>query len=203
MPSISICMSPRRAPFISAFSEMPFNSHRFTVRTAADPTALLGDVRRTVSAVMKDVPVETMTTLTAQMDATIVPERLTATLSTLFGILGSLLVAIGIYGLLAYTVAGRTNEIGVRMALGATRGDVTRMVLWDALWMAGAGLAVGVPLAIWSRTIAASLIAGLPRTNTVTIVAGAAALTAVTLAAAYLPARRASQVDPITALRYE
>jgi len=192
-----------RTVYLSAFSETGVNSNSFAIRAAGDPAALSGDMRRTVGAVLKDVPVESMRTLAAQMDASIVPERLTATLSTLFAILGSLLVAIGIYGLLAYTVARRTNEIGIRIALGATRGNVTRMVLVDALWMAGAGLAAGVPLAIWSRTLAASLIAGLPATNTVAIVAGAAALTAVALAAAYLPARRAARVDPLTALRYE
>jgi ABC-type antimicrobial peptide transport system permease subunit len=147
--------------------------------------------------------VENKITLAVQMDATIIPERLTATLSTLFAALGSLLVAIGIYGLLTYTVARRTSEIGIRMALGATRRDVTRMVLLDAIGMAGAGLGIGVPLAIWSRTFAASLIAGLPGTNSLATVAGAAALTAVALAAAYLPARRASRVDPLVALRYE
>jgi ABC-type antimicrobial peptide transport system permease subunit len=77
------------------------------------------------------------------------------------------------------------------------------MVLMDALWMAGAGLGIGVPLAIWSRTFAASLIAGLPPTNIVAIVMGALALTAVSFAAAYLPARRAARVDPMVALRYE
>jgi predicted permease len=192
-----------RTVYLCAFSEKGVNSHRFALRAAGDPAALAADVRRTVPRRLKDVPVENMITLAAQMDASIVPERLTATLSALFGALGSLLVAIGIYGLLAYTVARRTNEIGVRMALGATRGDVTRMVLVDALWMAGAGLAIGVPLAIWSRTFAASLIAGLPATNAFTTAAGAAALAAIALAAAYLPARRASRVDPMVALRYE
>jgi predicted permease len=194
--------APRTA-YLCSFSEKGVNSHRFAIRAAGDPAALSAYVRRTAASVLKDVPVENMTTLAAQMDASIVPERLTATLSALFGALGSLLVAIGIYGLLAYTVARRTNEIGLRMALGASRRDVIRMVLTDALWMAGAGLAIGVPLAIWSRTFAASLMAGLPATNIFTIVTGAAALTAVALAAAYLPARRASRVDPMVALRYE
>jgi predicted permease len=192
-----------RTVYLCAFTEKGVSSNSFAIRAAGDAAAVAGDVRRTVRAVLTDVPVENSVTLAAQMDATIIPERLTATLSTLFGILGSVLVAIGIYGLLAYTVARRTNEIGIRMALGATRGDVTRMVLVDALWMAGAGLGIGVPLAIWSRTLAASLIAGLPATNAVAIVAGAAALTAVALAAAYLPAHRASRVDPLVALRYE
>jgi len=192
-----------RTVYLCAFSEKGVNSHRFAIRALGDPAALAADMRRTVRAVMKDVPVENMITLAVQMDATIIPERLTATLSTLFAALGSLLVAIGIYGLLTYTVARRTSEIGIRMALGATRRDVTRMVLLDAIGMAGAGLGIGVPLAIWSRTFAASLIAGLPGTNSLATVAGAAALTAVALAAAYLPARRASRVDPLVALRYE
>jgi predicted permease len=194
---------PPRTVYLGAFSEHGVNSHSFAIHAAGDPAALAGAIRRTVAALLKDVPVENMTTLAAQMDATIVPERLTATLSTLFGALGSLLAAIGIYGLLAYTVARRTNEIGIRMALGATRGGVTRMVLVDALGMAAAGLTIGVPLAFWARTLAASLIAGLPATNAVAIVAGAVAMMAVALAAAYLPAQRASRVDPMVALRYE
>jgi predicted permease len=192
-----------RTIYLCAFSEKGVSANHFAIRAAGDPAAVAGDMRRTVAAVLKDVPMESVVTLAAQMDATIVPERLTATLATLFGALGSLLVAIGVYGLLAYTVARRTNEIGVRMALGATRRDVTRMVLMDALWMAGAGLAVGVPLAIWSRTFAASLITGLPKTNALAVIAGAVGLTAVALAAAYLPARRASRVDPTVSLRYE
>jgi len=200
---LDLHVPPPRTVYLPAFSETGVNANAFALRAAGDTAALAVDVRRTVAAVLKDVPVESTRTLAAQMDASIVPERLTATLAALFGALGSLLVAIGIYGLLAYTVARRTSEIGVRMALGATRGAVIRMVLLDALWMAGAGLALGVPLAIWSRRFAASLIAGLPETSALATVAGAAALTAIALAAAYFPALRASRVNPIEALRYE
>jgi predicted permease len=192
-----------RTIYLCAFEAQGVNSHSFAIRTNGDPSAVAAEVRRAVGSVMNGAPVENMRTLAAQMDASIVPERLIATLSALFGGLGSLLAAIGLYGLLAYTVTLRSSEIGIRMALGATRGDVSRMVLVDALGMAGAGLAMGVPLAFWGRRFAASLIAGLPAVGAVPAVVGAGAMTVVAMLAAYLPARRAARVDPMVALRYE
>jgi predicted lysophospholipase L1 biosynthesis ABC-type transport system permease subunit len=131
-----------------------------------------------------------------QIDSTIVPQRLFATLSAGFGALGALLAVIELYGLLAYTVVWRTHEIGVRMALGAAGTDVMRLVLRDALWMVCAGLAVGAPLAFWGKRAAASLIPGLPVASPLPIVLAAAIMIAVGLIAAYLPARRAMRVDP-------
>jgi ABC-type antimicrobial peptide transport system permease subunit len=160
-------------------------------------------VRHTVRDLLKSVPVAKVTTLVDQVDASIVPERVIALLSGMFGALGSLLAAIGLYGLLAYTVARRVNEIGIRMALGATPGRVTWMVLGDALGMVLAGLAVGAPLAFWGRSFAASLIPDLPDGSAAPIVFGAVAMIAVALVAAYAPARRAAGVDPMEALRYE
>jgi predicted permease len=194
--------APRRTAYFNTFQEGRPASE-FVLRTSIEPAAVAGAVRRTVRDWLKTVPVAKVTTLSDQVDASIVPERLMATLSGLFGALGGVLAAIGLYGLLAYTVARRINEIGIRMALGATRSDVTRMVLADALGMVAAGLAMGAPLAWWARRFAANLIQGLPEESAVPIVFGAVAMIVVALLAAYLPARRAAGVDPVEALRYD
>ena len=120
-----------------------------------------------------------------------------------FGALGALLAAIGLYGLMAYTVARRTHEIGVRLALGAARSDVMCMVLRDAIWMVCAGLVLGAPLAFWGKSVAASLIPGLPVKSPLSIALGGAVMIGEGLVAAYIPARRATRVDPMVALRYE
>ena len=139
--------------------------------------------------------------MTAQMDASIVPERLVSMLSGLFGALGAALAAVGLYGLLAYSVARRTSEIGIRMALGATEGDVMRMVLTTALTLVCAGLVAGVPLALWLRRFASLVGDDVPLASTLPVAIAAALMLAVALAAAYLPARRAARVQPIEALR--
>jgi ABC-type antimicrobial peptide transport system permease subunit len=144
-----------------------------------------------------------VTTLAEQVDASVVPERLMATLSSFFGGLGLLLAALGVYGLLAYTVTRRTTEIGVRMALGATERDVVGMVLRMAALLSGIGIAIGLPLAFFSLRVAAAM---LETTGDVTIVPTAFAATVlavVALAAAWLPARRASRIQPLEALRAE
>jgi putative ABC transport system permease protein len=189
--------------YLNTFQERRMFSHQFALRTNIDSVVVAGEVRRTVRALLTTVPVVNVTTLADQVDASIVPERLIATLSGLFGALGSLLAAIGLYGLLAYTVARRINEIGIRMALGATPGIVTRMVLGDALGMVCAGLVIGAPLAFWGKSFAASLIPDLPVQSAGPIGFGAVAMVAVAVVAAYAPARRAARVDPMEALRYE
>ncbi|MGA8102081.1 MAG: ABC transporter permease [Candidatus Acidiferrales bacterium] len=180
-----------------------FIGSQLAIRTRIDPGGIASAVRQTEATVLKTVPIVRIMTMNEQIDSSIVPQRLIAMLSAGFGALGALLAVIGLYGLLAYTVAWRTHEIGVRMALGAAGTDVMRIVLRDALWMVCAGLAIGAPLAFWGKRVAASLIPELPVASSLPIVVAAAIMIAVGLIAAYLPARRAMRVDPMIALRYE
>ena len=172
-----------------------FIGSQLAIRTRIDPGGIASAVRQTEAAVLQTVPIVRSMTMNEQIDSSIVPQRLFATLSAVFGALGALLAVIGLYGLLAYTVAQRTHEIGVRVALGAA--DDRRYAhpsLRDALWMVCAGLTIGTPLAFWGNRVAASLIPGLPVAGAVPIVIAAAVMIAVGLFAAYLPARRAMRV---------
>ena len=147
-------------------------------------------------------PVEIHTS-DAQVEQMLVEERLMATLAASFGFLGLVLAVIGLYGLLAYTVARRTSEIGIRMALGADRRRVIGMVMKQAAALVLAGVAIGAPSAFALTRLAQSLLFGLSPRDPATFVGAAIVLAAAALLAGFWPARRASKVDPITALRCE
>jgi putative ABC transport system permease protein len=186
----------------------------FVLHTEVPPMSVVPQVRSIVHDVLPNVPIGRITTLAEQIDASILPERLIAMLSGLFGALAAMLVAIGLYGLLAYTVTRRLNEIGLRIAIGATRGDVIGMVLTSAFRLVAVGVIVGVPAAFWMKRYAVEVLASvaatqveasiiLPVNPVVPVVLAVLAMLGLALVASYLPARRAVNVDPIAALRSE
>jgi ABC-type antimicrobial peptide transport system permease subunit len=141
--------------------------------------------------------------LTAEVEKTLVEERLVAALAAGFGALALVLASIGLYGLLSYTVAGRTREIGIRIALGAERGRLLRSLIADALRLLGWGMGLGIPLACLASGWISSLLFGLTPTDPRTILTAMALLAVCGLAAGLVPALRAARVDPCVALRYE
>jgi predicted permease len=174
-----------------------------SLRTDGNPVAVAAAARRIVNDVCGPESAKGVTTLVEQVDAAIVPERLMAILAGFFGAVGALLAAIGLYGLLAYTVARRTKEIGIRMALGAARSDVVWMILRSALALVLAGFVAGAPMAFGGTRLAATAIEHLSGGVFPAVAAAAAAMVVVAALAAWMPARRATRVDPVIALRSE
>jgi predicted permease len=175
----------------------------FEVRTAADPQALLPAIRRVVAELNANIPIFHITTESEQIDRLLFQERLIARLSAFFGLLALVLACVGLYGLLSYEVSRRTREIGIRMALGAQGRDVLRLVVKQGLMLAFVGAAAGIAVALALTRYLTSMLYGVHANDPITIAAVAALLCLVALAACYIPARRATRVDPLVALRYE
>ncbi|MGH9481631.1 MAG: ABC transporter permease [Terriglobales bacterium] len=175
----------------------------FELRTALPPLALLPAVRRTVAAVDNRLPIQRPTTEAATIDRLLQQERLMAKLSSFFAGLALLLTSIGLYGLLSQEVTRRTREIGIRMALGAERAHVLRLIAGLGLALGGCGLALGAAGAWGITRLLKDMLYGVSPTDPVTLAAVGALLLAVALAASLIPARRATRVDPLVALRYE
>jgi predicted permease len=161
------------------------------------------EVRKVVAAVLPGVPAPVVSSVGEQVDDSVSTDRVIAQLSGFFGLLAMTLGCIGIYGVTSYSVARRTSEIGIRMALGAQRAHVLRMVLRESAALVLAGVAIGVPVAILGGRLIASMLFGLNPSDPMTLVAAVAIMLAVALLASYLPARRAAAVEPVSALRYQ
>ena len=175
----------------------------FEVRTAADPRTLVPTVREAVRSIDANVPVTEVSTQSEQIENRFRQERYFAMSYSLFGGLAMLLAAIGLFGLASYNVAQRTNEIGIRMALGAQRGDVVRMVLRESLRLVAAGVALGIVATFAAGRLVATLLFGVAPMDVPTLAAATVAMILISTIAGYVPARRASRVDPAVALQYE
>jgi predicted permease len=178
-------------------------SAAFYVRTAADPLQSASAVRAAVKRLDPNLPVEGLKTLTQQVRDNTFLDRMMTTLSTLFAGLATLLAGVGLYGVLAYTVSQRTREIGLRMALGAAPRRVRSMVLRQVAWMTVAGAIIGLAGAVAIGKQAGSLLFNMKGSDPWVLAISAVALSAVAILAGFIPAHRASQVDPMIALRYE
>lgn len=188
--------------FPVAQNENPGPGASFVIRVSGSPTDLMNNVKAAVAAVNPTIGLQ-FRSFSEQLQESLLRDRLMATLSGAFGLLAGLLATMGLYGVMAYMVARRRSEIGVRIALGADRAGVIRLVLREAVLLLGIGLTAGVLIAIWAGRAATTLLYGLQPWDPVTIASAVALLTAVAMAAGFIPARRAAALEPMTALREE
>jgi predicted permease len=198
----SLQEDPETLDYLPA-TQHPMYLGDLVVRYTGDFSNLSSAVRRTIHEIDHTLPITDVTTLDEWVARSITDERVIAQLSTFFGLLAIFLSAIGIYGLMSYVVSRRTNEIGIRMALGAERMHVRWLVMREVLILVAAGLVIGVPAALLSSRLVASMLFGLRATDAASLLAAIAVMLAIAALAGYLPARRASRVDPMVALKYE
>jgi predicted permease len=197
----------RQEPYPGVFlaagqAQRPGVYAQLVVRSALPPAAVTAGITEAIR-LLNPAIVVSFTVLETQVLETLVRERLMATLSGFFGIVASLLAVIGLYGVIAFTIVRRTNEIGVRMALGAARSDVIRMIMREAIVLIAAGIGLGLVMVLAAGRAAATLLFGLTPSDPATLATSVGALAVVALAASYLPARAAATIEPTVALRVE
>ncbi|HET6936255.1 MAG TPA: FtsX-like permease family protein, partial [Candidatus Angelobacter sp.] len=175
----------------------------FEIQTTSNPEAMIETCRKAFAALDPDVPVVRLRALSEQVDRSISKDILVARLSAFFGLLALLLACVGLYGVMSYTVNRRTREIGVRMALGAQRMQVLRMVFRESMKLVLIGIVLGLPLALLLARLFNSMLFGLSSADPLSLTAVILVLAGVASIAGLLPARRATKVDPMVALRYE
>jgi ABC-type antimicrobial peptide transport system permease subunit len=185
-----------------SLAQNPPQSADLFIRTSSDhPVAMAGALRAAVRRVEKDVPIYGVAPLDEQLGSYLAQRRFQTSLLTGFSVVALLMAAVGIYGLIQYTIATRTQEIGLRMAIGAQAGDIFRMMIGEGLRLSLTGLALGLVGAWWLGRAVSSLLFGVTATDPLTFATVSLLLSAVATAACYFPARRAMRVDPIVALR--
>jgi ABC-type antimicrobial peptide transport system permease subunit len=193
----TLYMSYKQVPDI--FMSQP----HFVVRTWSNPQAVIGDVRRAISQIDPQLPIYNVLTQTEQIDLYLTQERTFADLVSMFGILALGLACVGLYGAMAYSVSRRTQEIGIRVALGAPRSSVSAMVLREGMVVVLIGVAIGIPAAVGLMRLIQSLLWNVRPFDPAILAAAAAALCVVALIAIAVPAYRATRIDPMEALRCE
>jgi predicted permease len=195
--------TPPAQAYFPYYQDTKFRFMNFYLRTQVDPRMLMDPLRERLRQFDPNVPVVGLQTVNEQIGYSLRTERLVASLSAVFGGLATLLAAIGLYGVLAYAVTRRTREMGIRMALGATRANVVGIVMREAVVMMIAGLVAGVPLALALADLIRSQLFGLDARDPLTLLGASLVLTVTGGLAGFLPALRASSVNPTTALRQE
>jgi len=194
---------PPEPEFYFSSLQGPFRTMSIVVRSTVEPISLVSAVRQAVAEVDKTVPVADFETMERIVSESVMQPRFNMVLLSLFSAIALLLSAAGIYGVTAYTVTQRTHELGIRIALGAQLGDVLRLILKQGVAVILIGLAIGLIAAFMLTRLLKSLLFGITATDPLTFVAIASLLSIVALVACYIPARRATKVDPLVALRYE
>jgi predicted permease len=192
-----------RTTFTPYLQELNPGAMTFYVRTWQSPESAEATIRRAIETLDSKLVLDTFRTMAEQVDDILTTERVIAILASAFGALAVLMAAVGLYGVLAYSTAQRTREIGIRIALGAARGSVMRMVLVEVLWLAGVSMAVALPASLLLTRAVRSQLFGISSSDPVTLVVVTLVVAAIAIASALLPARRAAKTDPVVALRYE
>jgi predicted lysophospholipase L1 biosynthesis ABC-type transport system permease subunit len=184
-----------------SFYQSPYGRMMLFTRTAGDPLDMVPTLRRTIHELAPDVPVYDVQTMSGRTRAATAYARFSALLMSLFGLVALALATLGVYGVVAFAVAQRTREIGIRTALGATRGDVMRLVVGQSAALAAAGVAIGLTVALAVTGLLRSLLYGVTPNDPTTFAAIIALLALAVFGASWIPARRASRIDPAVALR--
>jgi putative ABC transport system permease protein len=183
--------------------QRPFFGMVVYVRTEREPEAAFHGIRAAIRELDPNLPLIDMKTFAHQLDESLATERMIATLSAAFGILATVLAIVGLYGVMAYMVARRSREIGIRMALGAASGNVVWLIMREVLVMVAAGVTVGLPIAFALTRVVRAQLYGVEPTDPLSIATATLLLSGVALMAGYLPARRAATYDPVRVLRQD